>query len=181
MKTYNKKQAETLAQDFTELHNIDLYATDRKTRNVVLRTLFYKVLSDGNNMNDREISEFFKSKDTKRERSSIYHALGKIDIYYETYDYFREAYDFLFDDKLELHNEIKEKQKRIANKGKKVSDKIVSKENVDELQAIIDTLTGSRRAEVLELVRLRVKSWEWKYSDKCEIINCSSRISDMIF
>ena len=170
METYNKKQAETLAQDFTELHNIDLYSTDRKTRNVVLRTLFYKVLSDGNNMNDREISEFFKSKDTKRERSSIYHALGKIDIYYETYDYFREAYDFLFDDKLEIHNKIKEKQIRLYNKGKKVSDKIVPKNNVDELQAIIDTLKDSKRAEILELVRLRVKSWEWKVEDRCEVI-----------
>ena len=104
MKTYNKKQAETLAQDFTELHNIDLYATDRKVRNVVLRTLFYKVLIDKNNMNDRNISEFFKSKDTIRGRSSIYHALKKIDIYYETYDYFRKAYELYFDDKIEIHN-----------------------------------------------------------------------------
>jgi hypothetical protein len=181
MKTYNKKQAEILVQDFTELQNIDLYATDRKTRNVVLRTLFYKVLIDKNNMNDREISEFFKEKDVKRERSSIYHALGKVDLYYETYDYFRKAYDLYFDDKLEIHNKIKEKQIRLYNKNKKVSDKIVPKNDKDELQAIIDTLTGSKRAEVLELVRLRVKSWEWKSKDQCEIITCSENISDFVY
>ena len=170
METYNKKQAKELGKEFIELHNVDLYATDRKTRNVVLRTLFYKVLSDGNNMNDREISEFFKSKDTKRQRSSIYHALKKIDIYYETYDYFRKAYDFLFDDKLELHNKIKEKEIRISEKFKKENDKVVPKNDKDELQVIIDTLKDSKRAEILELVSLRVKSWEWKVEDRCEVI-----------
>ena len=170
MKTYNKKQAKELGKEFIELHNVDLYSTDRRTRNVVLRTLFYKVLRDKNDMNDRQISDFFKENDTKKDRSSIYISLKKIDIHYETYDYFREAYDLYFDDKLEIHNKIKEKEIRISEKLKKANDKIVPKNNVDELQVIIDTLTGSKRAEVLELVSLRVKSWEWKVEDRCEVI-----------
>ena len=170
METYNKKQAKELGKEFIELHNVDLYATDRRTRNVVLRTLFYKVLRDKNNMNDREISDFLEENDAKKDRSSIYISLKKIDTYYETYDYFREAYDLYFEDKFKRHNKIKEKEIRLSEKLKKENDKVVPKNNVDELQAIIDTLTGSRRQEVLELVRLRVKSWEWKVEDRCEII-----------
>jgi len=170
METYNKKQAAELGKEFIELHNVDLYATDRKTRNVVLRTLFYKVLRYKNNMNDREISDFFEENDTKKDRSSIYISFKKIDIYYETYDYFREAYDLYFKDKFKRHNKIKEKEIRMSEKLKKENDKVVPKIDKDELQAIIDTLKDNKRAEILELVRLRVKSWEWKVEDRCEVI-----------
>jgi len=66
-------------------------------------------MCDINGMNDRMISEWFVDMGVKRNRSSIFHALRKIDVYYESFVRFRNVYDLFFDDK-------KRERERIENK-----------------------------------------------------------------
>ena len=177
MTKYYIKKADIYAQQFQSLFDVDLKSTSRKTEVMTMRTLFYKVLRDLNNMNDRNIQHWFETIGVRRERSSIYHALTKIDLYYTNFDYFRDAYDTFFNDKNDERNNIEEKVQRIVDKENGV---VTPKKPKDALEELISGLEGRQREEIYELVQLRIKSWKWKYSDKCEVINCSSSISDFI-
>ena len=176
MRKYNKENADRLAKQFEQLNDIDLTSSNRRPRNVALRALFYKVLKECNYMNDRDIEEWFAEKGNKRDRSSIYIALTKIRLYYEQFDYFREAYDTLFPNQ---PIKIKSKKKVIKTVLDEV-DSNTSKRDKDALNVLINSIEGSRRQEVYELVKLRVKSWSWKSKDQCQIINCSESIGDFV-
>ena len=177
MRDYNKENANRLAQEFEQLVDVDLTSTNRRPRNVALRALFYKVLKECNYMNDRDIEEWFAERGNKRDRSSIYVALTKIELYYKEFDYFREAYDILFPNQ-PIKIEIKKKAiKTVLDKVNSNKPKI----DKDALDELIDSIEGSRRQEVYELVKLRVKSWNWKSKDQCKIINCSESIGDFVY
>ena len=171
-KTYNIEKAQELYNEFKELTGIDVFVRTRQTKPMALRSLFYKVLIELNFMNDRDISEFFALNGDVRNRSSIFHSLKKIDNYYFNFDFFREYYDLYFEDLSEKKKIIeavkteREEQKRLERQ-ERMNAFINDKDALDEL---IDTLEGSRRQEIYELVKLRVKSWEWKSKDRCEII-----------
>ena len=174
-KTYNKEKATELYNEFKELTRIDVFIRTRQTKPMTLRALFYKVLRDNNFMNDRDISEFFALNGYKINRSSIYHSLQKIDGYYFDFDFFKKYYDLYFDDlidliekqkKIEQDKRKREEQRRLKRQ-KRINTLINDKDALDKL---IDTLEGSRRQEIYELVKLRIKSWSWKVEDRCEII-----------
>ena len=171
-KTYNKNKAIELYKEFKELTRIDVFIKTRQTKPMALRTLFYKVLRDNNFMNDRDISEFFALNGYKINRSSIYQSLQKIDGYYFNFDFFKDYYDLYFDDlsnkqkKIEQDKKKREEQRRLKRQ-KRINTLINDKDALDKL---INTLEGSRRQEIYELVKLRIKSWSWKVEDRCEII-----------
>ena len=171
-KTYNIEKAQELYEEFRGLTKIDVFIRTRRTKPMALRSLFYKILVEKNYMNDLDISQFFALNGDKRDRSSIYHSLQKIDNYYFNFDFFRNYYDLYFDDLKEKQKKEEElKKKREERKQLKRQERINALiSNKDALDELIDTLEGSRRQEIYELVKLRVKSWEWKSKDRCEII-----------
>ena len=171
-KTYNREKATELYNEFKELTRIDVFIRTRQTKPMTLRALFYKVLRDNNFMNDRDIAEFFALNGYKINRSSIYHSLQKIDGYYFNFDFFKKYYDLYFDDLIEKQKKIaQDKRKREEQRRLKRQERIEAlKSNKDALNELIDTLEGSRRQEIYELVKLRIKSWSWKVEDRCEII-----------
>jgi len=153
MRTYNKDKAIELYKDFKQLTKVDVFNRSRETKIMVLRSLFYRVLQDNNFMNDREIAEFFTEMGDRRDRSSIYISLTKINHYYSNFDYFRKIYDLYFYD-------LKEPQ---------IQYKLDRQQ--DKLDNLIDTVECKiRRDELYEMVNLRIKSWSWKVEDRCEII-----------
>ncbi len=153
MITYNKNKAIELYNDFKQLTKVDVFNKSRKTKIMTLRSLFYKVLQDNNFMNDREIAEFFTEMEDKRNRSSIYASLTKMEHYYLNFDYFREIYDLYFYDLKEHQGQYKLDRQQ------------------DKLDSLIDTVECKiRRDELYEMVNLRIKSWSWKVKDRCEII-----------
>jgi hypothetical protein len=176
MRTYNKHKALELYKEFKQLTKVDVFKKTRQTKPMSLRALFYKVLRDNNFMNDREIAEFFAEMGNKINRSSIYHSLQKIDGYYFNFDFFKDYYDLYFDD---LSNNQKggviggaiggaiDATEALTKRQKRINTLINDKDALDKL---IDTLEGSRRQEIYELVKLRIKSWSWKVEDRCEII-----------
>ena len=49
----------------------------------------------------------------------------------------------------------------------------------NELHDLIDTIPEDKRKEMYEMINLRIKSWEWKNKDRCEIIESSTSMDGM--
>ena len=170
METYNRKRAVKLYNDFKQLNKVDVFNRSRETKIMVLRSLFYKVLQDNNFMNDREIADFFTEMGDKRNRSSIYISLGKMEDYYLNFDCFKQAYDLYFYDLKEKHD-LKEQQKKTKLDKVEPQRHFKLSKQQDRLNDLIDTVECKiRREELYEIVNLRIKSWSWKSKDRCEII-----------
>lgn len=178
---YNKELADKLAKDFEELTGIDLNDGSRKTEVMIARTLFYKILRDINFMKDRMIASWFKSIGVKRDRSSIFQSLKKINIYYKSYASFRKVYNIYFNDRAEEFLTIEESKKKALKDIKYNINKKALSSDKDSLELIIGTIPADRRDEVRELVSLRIKSWSWKGDDKCKIIEGGSSVEGYCF
>ena len=169
MKTYNRKKADQLTKDFQRLAKTDITNQTHQTEWVVLRSLYYKVLKDFNNMNDQRISDYLLSIGVSKDRSSIHIARAKVDLYYDQFDFFRDAYNLFFHDK-----EVLTSPKKVVEE---VVEKVVEKVVEDALEALIRTIPSHKRDEVLDIVNLRIKSWEWKSKDSCKVIECSDSVT----
>jgi hypothetical protein len=178
---YSKTEANRMLKEFQSLSGVDPLIYSQKPKDAYFRALLYKVLMDFNYMNDRQIAEFFLTKGITRTRVAVFHAVSKVDIYYLNYSDFRDVYNVYFDDKAE---ESKELDNKLMEKAKDASDRAV--QNLpqfikDDLYFLIHKLPLDKRNEIYELVNLRVKSWDWKSKDKCEIIESSDGISSSAY
>ena len=178
---YSKTEANRMLKEFESLSGVDPLIYSQKPKDAYFRALLYKVLMDFNYMNDRQIAEFFLTKGITRTRVAVFHAVSKVDIYYLNYSDFRDVYNVYFDDKIE---ESKELDNKLMEKAKDASDRAV--QNLphfikDDLYFLIHKLPLDKRNEIYELVNLRVKSWDWKSKDKCEIIESSDGLSSRAY
>jgi len=178
---YNKDNADELAKDFEDLTGIQLNSNSRETDIMITRTLFYKILKDLNFMNDRMISEWFKLRGVNKGRSSITHALHKIGIYYKSYAVFRNRYNVYFNDRAEEFLSIEQTQKKAIKDIKQNLHTSIANRNKDALDILIDSVPEDRRDEVREIVSLRIKSWNWKSKDECQIIQGESSLEGYCF
>jgi 5'-deoxynucleotidase YfbR-like HD superfamily hydrolase len=173
---YNEEIANELLDSYIKLTDFDLHSRKRRPEDAYVRCLFYKILKELNGMNDRMIAEFLESKGRKTNRASIYHAVTKVDTYYASFKRFRKFYDVYFSDQKELGIK-RDRRKKIAFKETiKEIDTRQSKIGVDALEVFISNIQFDKRPEILELVKLRVKSWEWKAKNEYEIIQCSGQL-----
>ncbi len=176
---YNRIAADELANDFCEITKLDILDKSRSNDKAYFRALLYKILNELNGMNDRMISDWFAEKGISRNRSSIFHALKKIDVYYDNFTRFRNVYDIYFNDKKEeTIKKERAKLERLKNRTKSIKQVILNKKK-DALELLIDTVPDKRRDEIYEMVNMRIKSWEWKSRDKCEIIESSTSMEGM--
>lgn len=182
-KDFEKEQlkiAEELSNDFIKLTKNNLYKKSRESYDVTTRTLFYKILNEINFMNDRQISDWFMQNGMKVNRSSIYQALNKIDIYYNSFEFFRNFYDVYFDDKKQSRKKsLQAKKKRLQAIKSSISIKALTRQK-DKLDLIIEDLPKEKREEIFELVNLRVKSWSWKSKDTCKIYDSYESLSEYV-
>lgn len=158
---YNKETANLLAQKFEKLTGVDLDSRSRVVKEATLKALFWKILMDFNYMNDRNISEWYKDRGVSRNRSSIHISMGKIDMYYSNYEFFRDVYHAYYNE-----------QPNSRSKKEKVNNvlKSYNEHQKDKLNDLIDSLPADKRGEIYELVNLRVKSWGWKSKNEYEVI-----------
>ena len=179
MNDYDLKVANMIANYFSEVTEFNLSSESRTPRYSYLKSMLYKLFKDYNDMNDRMISEYFRDEiGVSKNRSAIYTALNKVDVYYLNYKEFRDYYDTFFKDKIEQRwkTEVKRKEYLAKKKVKrsKFNDTVSFTElNKNVLREIISKLPDNKVKEIKDLVELRVKSWSWKVEDNCEIIECS--------
>jgi hypothetical protein len=179
MEDYDLTVANMIANYFSEATGFDLRSERRTPRYSYLKSMLYKLFKDYNDMNDRMISEYFRDEiGVSKNRSAIYTALNKVDVYYLNYKEFRDYYDTFFKDKIEQRwkTEVKRKEYLAKKKVKrsKFNDTVSFTElNKNVLREIISKLPDNKVKEIKDLVELRIKSWSWKVEDNCEIIECS--------
>lgn len=174
---YNEEIANELLNNYIKLTGFDLHSRQRRPEDAYIRCLFYKILKDLNDMNDRMIAEFLEAKGRKTNRVSVYQALTKVETYYTSFKRFRQFYDVYFSDQKELGIK-RDRRKKIAFKETiKEIDTRQSKIGMDALEVFISNIQFDKRPEILELVKLRVKSWEWKSKNEYEVIECSGQLT----
>ena len=156
--TYDLIKATDLLRDYKKLVPVNIFEPSRRPHYVQYRTLFYKILMDKNKMQDNEVAHFFKLNGLERERSGICIAVSKIKLVYRDNYPLRDVYDTYFDDLEEYRNTLEK-----TNLEKfRVKDERES----DELSRLVDSVEEPfRRAELLEMVNLKIKSWSWKTND----------------
>ena len=177
---YNEEIANELLDNYIKLTGFDLNSRQRRPEDAYIRCLFYKILNELNEMNDRMIAEFLESKGRKTNRVSIYQALTKVQTYYTSFKRFRQLYDVYFLDQKELGIKTDKREKIAFKETIKDIDTRQRKIGMDALEVLINDLPyGSiQRADVTELVKLRVKSYEWKAQNKYEIIEGSGSLTN---
>jgi len=173
---YNEEIANELLDNYIKLTGFDLHSRQRRPEDAYIRCLFYKILKDLNDMNDRMIAEFFEAKGRKTNRVSVYQALTKVETYYTSFKRFRQFYDVYFSDQKELGIKRDRRKKKAFKKTIKEIDTRQKKIGMDALEVFISNIEFERRPEILELVKLRVKSWEWKAKNEYEVIECSGQL-----
>ena len=145
---------------FKKILKIDPFQKTRKQPTPFLRAMFYKMLYC-KGFNDKETEDIMFRLGYKVDRSTIYVSLSGLETNYKMNPAWRYYYDKFFSD-------FKEKYEPVHILNKK------DDREKDKLDVLIDSISKENREEIYELVNLRVKSWEWKSKDRCEIIEGSS-------
>ncbi len=170
MKKYNLEVANMLCNYFSELTGFELGGRGRTPKESYLRALLYRVLKDLNDMNDRAIARHFTEVvGDRRNRSSVYHAFNKMDVYYTNYKEFRDYYDIFFKDKVLERQELEANEQRLRyiTLSKMVS---FSDSKRIEISKMIEGVPDDKIQEIRDLINLRIKSWSWKAKNEYEII-----------
>lgn len=175
---YNLKEANKILANLVKLTGFNIQDNSRKPTQAYLRAILYKNLITFNYMNDRQISNWFKKQGLNKDRVSILHAIKKIDVYFLNYQGFRNVYNVYYDDRIKESKALNLKTK----KTKKNNNLALPRQMDDALQNKVNTVVNqSERWELYEMINLRIKSWEWKNTDHCEIIQGSDGISSTAF
>ena len=137
---YNRDSAENLLNEFVTLTNFDITNNSREEPAPAYRSLLYYLMHTKLGLNDRSISRFLLTKGLKKDRSTIFHSLKNFNHYLKNFKEIQEYYNHFTNISNLLEDDLS-----------KVINKIKSK---------------SERQELLELIELRIKAWEWKKSQK---------------
>ena len=152
------KMINETAEYIENYYDIDLGDTKKTNELVAIRALFFYIVYEKYNVNDRLISDWLEeNRGLRKNRSTIWFAINKIDEYLINFEYIRDTYDYFMDNGV-VH---------ATNLPKSV---VLSEKIIDAVKDI----PPRRVDEIVEVINLRKKSWEWKSKDKCEIINCQA-------
>ena len=147
----NKIEPSYVFKVVEELCDVDLSLDTRKQRTTVCRDLFFFLLNKRCGMNDRQIAEFFEQKTgIARDRSSVWIAMKRVPSHLKYFPYIDKAYKH-FMEEIPIDSEYK-----------------VDKRFID----VIKDVPYHRIEEIVDLISIRKKSWEWKSKDEYEIIEC---------
>lgn len=142
-------KARMVMEEIESYYKQDFNKKTRKPKNMASRALFYYIAYHKVGMNDREIHEFLSQERLGcPKRCSITIARNKFDLYLQQFPYLNDIYCKYF--------------------GKKTKGDDVDQRIIQEVKG----LDADRSQEILDLIILRKKSWEWKSKDRVEIINC---------
>ena len=135
-----------LIEKFT---NLDLETKSRERKYVDARIIAYKLTRDLTNSTYNSIGNLYK-----KNHASIIHGVKKFDILKNQLDFkkYMEIYERCLSILLELKYEPTE-TKRV---------KFIYDKELTPIQRLVGDLTEEQEKELIELITIRKKSWEWK-------------------
>lgn len=166
----NKTITSPLIKELVEsLTNIDLTTKNRYRNIVQYRFVAFKLSKELTFDSLTYIGKLYG-----KNHATVLHGINKFKVLENQYD-FKDA-KRLYDRCYDILVPVPEKFKRLKTdtKIKTVFKKvIIDKRDFTPIQKLVDGLTFEQEQELIELITLRKKSWEWKNKDKVKIFSGS--------
>jgi len=185
-----------IINDIETMSDRAIFTRSRKQKDLMVRVFFCYILIKEYKLKDREVTTIFADRGVKYDRSSIYIAIRKFDYYLKNFIFMQQLYskysevnydikgdllDLIYDnyylkDK-EFLSIVNEEMSSLSD-SVKVSEEVVSdvvvSDNAIAIAELTDSLTAVQEAEVLDMVRLKVRSYAWKSRDNVKIFSGAS-------
>lgn len=147
------KELDRLFNYFKTEVDVDLLSL-RKTDFVVkYRSLFNILAMKKLKLRKCQITKFYAEKGRRFSSSDLRHSEKMFKIYKVNYPEVKELY-------LELYNKRVNRRKAVIK---------IDNRELKPIQKLVDNLTPQQEDELIELITLRKKSWEWKNKDLVKI------------
>ena len=167
------KLCEVHLREFNKFNVPNIFKKSREVGFIEYRQLFQTILKNKLKLSYRSICEFTEHKGYPVTHASVINNVKRTtETNYYAYPYIANIYDYYFNDKSK-QREDKEQDKRYyqrINYGKN-----------DKLWELVRNIPEDKEQEVIDLVNLRIKSWDWKTKDNCRVYNGTESISDNVF
>ena len=177
IKTTDTMNEIEIAKKIEELTGINVFKNTRKREYVEMRSLYCYILRKKYRKTFESISDIMQKNGKKSDHSTIVHAVTM----YKQYEKNNKDLQIINDlftvkgmPKIDVTNaihqisiieELKGEVKTLKYKLKQYKD------NVKPLHKLIDSIPTERQEEAYKRIDLMIKSWSWKYEDKCEVIS----------
>ena len=150
------EQADKLKELFLDKYDFDVLDKSRDGMFPAYRSLFNTILTKKFKLNKSSIALYYRIKGWKqKDHSTIVNSLYRFKIYKEKYKeidcIFYEFFPYL----------LQQKEKDLFLKYKV--------ENQNALQKAVSDIPKERELELLEMINLRKKSWNWKSKDSVKV------------
>lgn len=171
---------EKYLKEFNSLHNVDIFKNTRKNPVIQYRQLFHTILRKQGNMSLQKIADFTTYKGRKCDHTTVMHSVKKtLETNYYAFDDIAELYDLYFNDK-KAEREQKERDSYYSQQYTKRLNKLYKIED-KRFNRLVSKIPKDRVDEICDMLELRIKSWDWKTKDRCQIIESSESISNNVF
>ena len=147
--TDNTDIVKNLMYEMNNICGFDILQKNKENYKVEARAVFWHILAKEYKMTTHFISKCMLGLGYSYNRSNITYSNSRFDIYYNSSDFCSMIY-------LKATGQHIEKTHKVRTK--------------TELENFLNDVSVERHPELLEIVKLRVKSWGWKESNSYEII-----------
>lgn len=150
------KEGNNLREYILKNYNIDVISRTREGLYPAYRTLFNTILFRKYKFTKSQIAYYYRAVGWEsKSHATVLCSLGNFKRYKEEYPEIYKAF-------IELYPPAKQAKKKREFLKYKL-------ENQNDLQKIVSTIPKEKHQEIIELINLRVKSWEWKNKDNVKI------------
>jgi hypothetical protein len=178
--TITEEEVDRLVKKINYCSGQNLFKRSRKEEVIMARVLFCKILRFDYNLSQRVISDIFRKRGVKYSLSSVRHSALKFGEYLQHNPTMQviceEFYGKVFDRKEEVLNlvvnslSLSTDEFLKAVKANLHNVKLPKPKPQKKLKSYLpDGLTMEQEKEVMEMVKLKVKSYEWKCANKTKV------------
>jgi hypothetical protein len=179
----SKEKAREIANKIIKISGQDIFIKGRDARKVMARSFFCMILSKEYDLSNVEMVEVFLDNGLKYDRTSIHCCKEKYDNYLKNDFFMKDMKSSYYGEvpvrKAEILEVVKESMdldindfidriKRALDVNFKKKTKVVQRK-LSEIDKLTKGLTYNQEKEILDMVRLKIKSYEWKCSNKTKV------------
>jgi hypothetical protein len=179
----SKEKARKIAKKIIKISGQDIFIKGRDARKVMAKSFFSMILFEKYGLTNTEICKVFLDNGLKYDRASVHCCREKYDNYLKNDFFMKDMVSSYYGEipvrKAEILEVVKESMdldindfidrvKRALDVNFKKKTKVVQRK-LSEIDKLTKGLTYNQEKEVLDMVKLKIKSYEWKCSNKTKV------------
>jgi len=133
---------------------IDIMINFRSRLYPEYRCLFNTIAFRKHKVSPSSMAQYYRNRGLHYSHDKYLHSLGKFESYCYSYPELKNYLNLFF-------KESTPKEKKIV---------VIDKSDLTEVQKLVSDLTQQQSDELIEMITLRKKSWDWKMKNNYEII-----------